>query len=330
MTGTIRAVCASEKKGTAKENVGSCKLIEDYGLENDAHAGSGRQVSLLSWEAVEAFARAAQSGAANNATAQSSANDQSAQSNAQAGANFPAGAFGENLLVQGLDLASFPVGTRLKCGGAELEITQIGKKCHSACDISKRIGKCLMPSQGVFARVEKGGVVSAGDRLELLPRRRFTAAIIVASDRSSKGEREDKSGPALKEILEAAGFLLCQSLLLPDEQEALYKALCSLADVQRPDLILTSGGTGFSPRDVTPEATLRAAEKNAPGIAEALRAYSMTITPRAMLSRGASVIRGSTLIVNLPGSPKAAKECCEYLLPVLEHAIPLLRGEVIE
>ena len=327
MTGTIRAVCASEKKGTAKKDVGSCKLIEDYGLENDAHAGSGRQVSLLSWEAVEAFARAAQaaaSGAGNNATAQA------AQSNAQSSDGFPPGAFGENLLVQGLDLASFPVGTRLKCGGAELEITQIGKKCHSACDISKRIGKCLMPSQGVFARVAKGGVVSAGDRLELLPRRRFSAAVIVASDRSSKGEREDKSGPALKEILEAADFLVCQSLLLPDDQEALYKALCSLADVQKPDLILTSGGTGFSPRDVTPEATLRAAEKNAPGIAEALRAYSMTITPRAMLSRGASVIRGSTLIVNLPGSPKAAKECAEYLLPVLEHAIPLLRGEVIE
>lgn len=301
MKGTIRAVCVSEKKGTAKADIGSCKVIEDFGLENDAHAGSERQVSLLSWESVEAFKK---TGAAVNA-----------------------GDFGENLLVQGFDFKAFPVGTRFKCGDVIFELTQIGKKCHSACKVTQRTGKCIMPTEGVFARVVKGGVVSVGDSFELLEGRRFSAAVLVASDRCSAGEREDKSGPVIKEILQNAGYLVSPVTLLSDDEDGLFSALCHIADSQKPDVIFTSGGTGFSPRDNMREATLRAATKEAPGIAEALRAYSMTITPRAMLSRGASVIRSKTLIINLPGSPKAGKECVEYILPVLEHGIPVLRGE---
>ena len=301
MKGTIRAVCISQKKGTAKADIGSCKAIENFGMENDAHAGSERQVSLLSWESVEAFKK---SGAAVNP-----------------------GDFGENLLVQGFDFKAFPVATRFKCGDAIFELTQIGKKCHSACAVTQRTGKCIMPTEGVFARVVQGGVVSVGDQLELLQGRRFSAAILVASDRCSSGERQDKSGPVIKEILQSAGYLVCGATLLSDDQDGLFSALCQIADTQKPDVIFTSGGTGFSPRDNMREATLRAATKDAPGIAEALRAYSMTITPRAMLSRGASVIRGKTLIINLPGSPKAGKECVEYVLPVLEHGIPILRGE---
>lgn len=304
MKGTIRAVCVSEKKGTAKADIGSCKVIEDFGLENDAHAGSERQVSLLSWESVEAFKKT--------------------------GADVKAGDFGENLLVQGFDFKAYPVGTRFKCGGAIFELTQIGKKCHSACNVTQRTGKCIMPTEGVFASVVQGGVVSVGDDFELLEGRRFSAAVLVASDRCSAGEREDKSGPLIKEILQKAGYLVCPVTLLSDDENGLFSALCHIADIQKPDVIFTSGGTGFSPRDNMREATLRAATKEAPGIAEALRAYSLTITPRAMLSRAASVIRGKSLIINLPGSPKAAKECVEYVLPVLEHGIPILRGEVIE
>ena len=184
-----------------------------------------------------------------------------------------------------------------------------------------------MPTEGVFARVVKGGVVSVGDDFEFLEGRRFSAAVLVASDRCSTGEREDKSGPVIKEILQKAGYLVSPVTLLSDDEGGLFSALCHIADSQKPDVIFTSGGTGFSPRDNMREATLRAATKEAPGIAEALRAYSMTITPRAMLSRGASVIRNKTLIINLPGSPKAGKECVEYVLPVLEHGIPILRGE---
>ena len=304
MTGKVRAVCASAQKGTAKADIGSCKAIENFGLENDAHAGSERQVSLLSYESVEDFKKT--------------------------GADVKAGDFGENLLVQGFDFKAFPVGTRFKCGGAIFELMQIGKKCHSACNVTQRTGKCIMPTEGVFASVAQGGVVCVGDDFELMEGRRFSAAVLVASDRCSAGEREDKSGPLIKEILQKAGYLVCGVTLLSDDEDGLFSALCHIADIQKPDVIFTSGGTGFSPRDNMREATLRAATKEAPGIAEALRAYSLTITPRAMLSRGASVIRGKSLIINLPGSPKAAKECVEYVLPVLEHGIPILRGEVIE
>ena len=301
MKGKIRAVCISEKKGTPKQDVKSANIIENFGLENDAHAGSIREVSLLSWEKVEEFKKS--------------------------GADLKAGDFGENLLVEGFDFKTFPVGTKFKCNDLILEIIQIGKKCHSACTVTQRTGKCIMPSEGVFAHVVHGGKVSTGDEIELIEGRRFSASVLVASDRSSKGEREDKSGPLIKELLEKAGYLVTGITLLPDDEEGLYKALCQLADIQKPDVIFTSGGTGFSPRDNMPEVTKRAATKDAPGIAEALRAYSLTLTPRAMLSRAASVIRNKSLIINLPGSPKAGKECIEYLLPVLEHGIPILRGE---
>ena len=301
MKGKIRAVCISEKKGTPKQDVKSANIIENFGLENDAHAGSIREVSLLSWEKVEEFKKT--------------------------GADLKAGDFGENLLVEGFDFRTFPVGTKFKCNDLILELIQIGKKCHSSCTVTQRTGKCIMPSEGVFAHVVHGGKVSTGDEIELIEGRRFSASVLVASDRSSKGEREDKSGPLIKELLEKAGYLVTGITLLPDDEEGLYKALCQLADIQKPDVIFTSGGTGFSPRDNMPEATKRAATKDAPGIAEALRAYSLTLTPRAMLSRAASVIRNKTLIINLPGSPKAGKECIEYLLPVLEHGIPILRGE---
>lgn len=301
MKGKIRAVCISEKKGTPKIDIKSVNIIENFGLQNDAHAGSERQVSLLSWDKVEDFKKS--------------------------GADVTAGDFGENLLIEGFDFKTFPVGTKFKCNDVILEIIQIGKKCHSACTVTQRTGKCIMPSEGVFARVLHGGKVSVGDEIELIEGRRFSASILVASDRCSKGEREDKSGPVIKEVLEKAGYLVTGITLLPDDEEGLYKALCQLTDVQKPDVIFTSGGTGFSPRDMMPEATKRAATKDAPGIAEALRAYSMTITPRAMLSRAASVIRNKTLIINIPGSPKAGKECLEYILPVLDHGIPVLRGE---
>ncbi len=299
--GIVRAVCISEKKGTPKKNINSCTLIEDFGLEGDAHAGSERQVSLLSWEQVEEFRKS--------------------------GFQVTDGDFGENLLIEGFDFKTFPIGTRFKIGEVELEVTQIGKKCHSGCTVTQRTGKCIMPTEGIFARVLHGGKVSVGDKVTLLPQRRFTAAVLVASDRSFNGERKDESGPLIASILEKAGYLVFPVQLLPDDEEGLYQMLVSLADIQKPDVIFTSGGTGFSPRDMMPEATKKAAHKDAPGIAEALRAYSMTITPRAMLSRAVSVIRGKTLIVNLPGSPKAGKECVEYLLPVLEHGIPVLRGE---
>lgn len=156
---------------------------------------------------------------------------------------------------------------------------------------------------------------------------KYTVGIITASDKGSKGEREDISGRRIKELLPAEKYEVVSYKVLPDEQTKLEQEMIRLSDTCVCNLILTTGGTGFSLRDVTPEATLAVCDRNAPGIAEAIRAYSMTITKRAMLSRGASAIRGQSLIVNLPGSPKAVKECLEAVLDTLAHGIRILREE---
>lgn len=151
--------------------------------------------------------------------------------------------------------------------------------------------------------------------------------ILISSDSGYRGAREDLSGPVIKEIVEKHGFTVVEQILLPDEQSRLEGVMCRVADQGEADLILTSGGTGFSKRDCMPEATLAVAERMVPGIPEAMRAYSMQFTKRAMLSRSACGIRKSTLIVNLPGSPKAVSECLEYILSELPHGLEILGGE---
>ena len=153
------------------------------------------------------------------------------------------------------------------------------------------------------------------------------AAIITASDSGYRGEREDLSGPAIKEIAEKNGYEVVSMEILPDDREMLSRRMAQIADGYEAELILTTGGTGFSPRDVMPEATQDIVERNVPGIPEAMRAYSMTITKRAMLSRASAGIRKKTLIVNLPGSPKAVRESLEYIIDTLEHGIEILTGE---
>ena len=142
----------------------------------------------------------------------------------------------------------------------------------------------------------------------------FTVGIVTLSDKGAAGNREDLSGVKIKEMLPDDLYQVLSYRILPDEQKEIEQELVRLSDELHCDLVLTTGGTGFSTRDVTPEATMQVAERNAPGIAEAIRAYSMTITRRAMLSRGVSVIRGKTLIINLPGSPKAVEESLGYIL----------------
>lgn len=158
----------------------------------------------------------------------------------------------------------------------------------------------------------------------------FKAAVITVSDKGARGERVDESGPAAKEMLEEAGYEVVETLIIPDEPEELKTELIRLADEVRADLVVTSGGTGFYMRDQTPEATLAVADRLAPGIAEAIRYQSMAVTNRAMLSRGVSVIRRQTVIVNLPGSPKAVRESLGYILDSLDHGIRILRGSASE
>lgn len=150
--------------------------------------------------------------------------------------------------------------------------------------------------------------------------------VLTVSDRSSQGLREDRSGPALCGLVEAQGWRAARKAVVPDERAVIEQTLVDWADSGEVDVILTTGGTGFSPRDVTPEATLAVSERQAPGLAEAIRAVGLHSTPHAMLSRGAAGIRGQTLIVNLPGSPKAAQEGFEVILPALPHAVAVLTG----
>ena len=153
------------------------------------------------------------------------------------------------------------------------------------------------------------------------------AAIITSSDSGYRGEREDLSGPAIREILEREGYQVVSMEILPDDRTMLGEKMKDIADNGLAELILTTGGTGFSQRDVMPEATEDIIERRVPGIPEAMRAYSMTITRRAMLSRAAAGIRKKTLIINLPGSPKAVKESLEYIIGALDHGIEILTGE---
>ncbi|MGB8984491.1 MAG: MogA/MoaB family molybdenum cofactor biosynthesis protein [Anaerolineales bacterium] len=151
--------------------------------------------------------------------------------------------------------------------------------------------------------------------------------ILTLSDRSARGERADASGPALANLIQAEGWSVVKQSLLPDEETAIAAILISWSDSGELDVILTTGGTGFSPRDVTPEATRAVIEREAPGLAEAMRAASLKITPHAMLSRIVTGIRRQTLIINLPGSPKGAVENLQVVLPVLAHAVQLLRED---
>ena len=302
--GKVKAICISDRRGIQKTEIDKAVFVPDFGIEGDAHGGKWhRQISLLSYEKIEDF-------------------------KARGAEVFP-GAFGENLIVEGYDFKNLPVGTRLFCNDVILEMTQIGKECHSHCQIYHKMGECIMPTQGVFAKVVCGGEIKVGDemRMELPnPNKPYQAAVVTLSDKGAKGEREDKSGPVLVEILQNAGYDVVETLILPDEQKKIETELIRLCDGRQVDLILTTGGTGFSERDCTPEATLSVATKNAPGIAEAIRAYSMQYTKRAMLSRGASVIRNKTLIINLPGSPKAVKESMECIEDQLSHGLGILTG----
>ena len=337
--GKIVALCISEARGTVKHAVPQVKLIKDYGIEGDAHAGHWhRQVSLLSAEQVEAFnQRIACSNAQILEKAKLTTLDAKESDNiAEPGETEKAiiepaieGTFGENILVSGIDLRQLPVGSTLTAGAVILKLSQIGKECHSHCQIFHRVGDCIMPREGVFATVEQGGVLIPGMPITVhLPAADapLRAAVVTLSDKGSRGERVDTAGPRAAELLAAAGYEVVEQVLLPDVQAKIERELKRLADSRQVDLIITTGGTGMAPRDVTPEATLAVATRSVPGIAEAIRAGSLAITKRAMLSRGVSVLRNSTLIVNLPGSKKAVEEALEIVLPVLEHGIRLAKG----
>jgi len=306
----VEALCTSAAKGARKKPAASAVFRAGHGIEGDAHAGPWhRQVSLLAAEDIAAVRKSL--------------------------GDLAPGDFAENVIVSGLDLAGMGLGTRLRLGqDVVLSITQIGKVCHAPCRIAKLTGDCLMPRAGLFARVEAGGTVRPGDEaavLALVPRGRFQAVILTISDRGSRGERQDTAGPVVaKQLAAAMDIAIYRTEILPDDQEKIAERLKHYADGHSIDLVVTVGGTGFSPRDVTPEATRGVIERPAPGLDEAMRAASLAKTPHAMLSRGMSGIRGTTLIVNLPGSERAARENLAVILPALPHGLEKLRGDTSE
>jgi molybdopterin adenylyltransferase len=160
--------------------------------------------------------------------------------------------------------------------------------------------------------------------------RPIRAAVITLSDKASVGERVDASGPELQALLRGIGAEVGEPLVIPDDQARIEEVLRDISDACQTDLILTTGGTGLAPRDHTPEATTAVADRLAPGFVEAMRARSLEVTPHAMLSRAVAAVRGKTLIINMPGSPKACREHFAVIAPALEHAVETLRGEAYE
>ena len=303
MSGKVVAVCISEKKGMRKVSIGEANLIPNWGMEGDAHGGKWhRQISLLSASSIEKMKEIGK----------------------QKGLDLMPGDFAENITTEGLELFTLPVGTYLKAGETLLEVTQIGKSCHHHCEIFQQVGQCVMPKEGIFTRVLVGGKIKEEDSIEIW--QGIPVGIITASDKGAKGEREDQSGKEIENLVKEINGTVIDYRVLPDDQEVLSKAMIEMIDELGVGLLLTTGGTGFSPRDVTPEATLAVIERGVPGLPEAMRRESFTVSPRAMLSRAMAGIRGKCLIVNLPGSPKAVRECLQIILPVLPHAIDILRG----
>ena len=302
MQGRIVEVCMSANKGERKKAVEGVELVENHGIAGDAHAGPWhRQISLLAEESIEKM-RAK-------------------------GLDVGPGDFAENITTRGLPLPELPVGTRLLAGRCLLRVTQIGKECHTRCAIYYQAGDCVMPREGIFVEVLRGGPLRSGDKLSVIPT--FRAAVITLSDRCFRHEAVDESGPRLVEELRLWGADV-DSLLLPDEADLLEQKLRELTVSGHYSVILTTGGTGMSHRDITPEATMRVIDRLVPGISEAIRSESMKITPHAMLSRGVAGLAGHTLVINLPGSVKGATESFSVLSAALPHALEVLGGDTLD
>jgi len=303
--GILLHLCVSAKKGIAKHEVPLAHLRADYGVENDAHAGGWhRQVSLLAHADIESM-RAK-------------------------GLKLEPGAFGENLVIDGIEVGRLGVGSQLKVGPVLLEVTQVGKVCHTRCAIYYTAGDCIMPRTGLFARVLEGGALHPGSPVHvvrIVPRIAIQVAVVTASDRCAAGTAVDTSGPAVAELLhDHLGAHIAWSRIVPDDASLIGDVLKEFCD-RRVDLIVVTGGTGISVCDVTPEATRAVIDRELPGLAEAMRAASARHTPNALLSRAIAGVRNETLIVNLPGSVKGATENLKAILAVLPHAVKMLRGE---
>ncbi len=300
----IASVNISEKKGTVKHPVESITLCET-GIRGDAHEGKWhRQISLLAKESIE-------------------------KAEKEAGMSFPDGTFAENITTKGLEIHKANILDRFVNDSVDMEVTQIGKKCHAKCAIGKKVGNCIMPLEGIFARVRKDGVLKAGDILEYQPKT-FNVKVITLSDRAAAGEYEDKSGPEIASLCttwasEKNLRVAISSELIPDEKHRLTEALLSAFD-DTTDIIFTTGSTGIGPRDIAPEIVKDLLEKEIPGIMEMVRMKYGADKPNTLLSRSVCGVRNKKLVFALPGSPRAVREYMQEINKVLFHTLLMVHG----
>ncbi len=301
----VLSVNISEKKGTVKVPVPEIELNQ-RGVVNDAHSGDWhRQVSLLADESFQKFAGIA-------------------------GRQIKYGEFAENITTIGLSLVDTHPLDKLYIGDVEMEITQIGKECHgTSCAIFKEVGNCVMPKEGIFARVIKPGKVKAGDEIRYEPYvcRVF---VITLSDRASKGEYSDRSGPKIEQALAAyfekgKWLYSIERELIADDAEKLDELL-KYAREEAYDVVFTTGGTGIGPRDITPDVVMPFLDKTIPGVMELIRYKYGSLKPNALLSRAVAGVMQNTLIYTLPGSVKAVDEYLAEILPTIKHSIYMLHN----
>jgi len=301
----IVSVNISTRKGTIKEPVEAVE-IDDQGIAGDAHAGPWhRQISLLAQESIDRFCEKTKS-------------------------SFPPGAFAENITTRGIDLSTVRLLDRFRIGDVELELTQIGKKCHGDnCAVYREVGKCVMPKEGIFCRVLRPGTIRPGDRVDYFPRI-WKFRLITLSDRAHRGEYTDRSGPRIEKLVgefaESKNIQTdIQKSVLPDDADRLLAEL-SAAKNDGVDVVFTTGGTGVGPRDITPEVVTSFCEKTIPGIMEAIRVKYGAEKPNALLSRSVAGVSGRMLVFALPGSVKAVGEYLAEIEKTLEHLLLMLHG----
>lgn len=304
-SGRVISVNISEQKGTIKKPVAEI-LIDKHGIVNDAHAGPWhRQVSILAQEDIDYFIK-------------------------EIGTEIAPGEFAENVTITGIDFSQVAILDRFRIGQVELQVTQIGKECHGVgCAVYKQVGKCVMPKKGLFCRVINGGKIKPDDSVEYIPKS-LHILIITLSDRASTGEYSDRAGPRAKQILEEyfadkRWQLHINSIILADDTEQLTEKL-NKAIADQVDLILTLGGTGVGPRDITPETITAVCDKTIPGIMESIRVKYGKEKPSVLLSRSVAAIAGRTQVYALPGSVKAVEEYLTEILKTLEHAVFMVHG----
>ncbi len=301
---TIKSLNISEKKGTLKVPVNEVE-IDFTGLKTDAHSGNWhRQVSLLAKENIDEFS-------------------------VQYKQNFKFGDFAENITTEGIDFRKVKILDILENENVEMMITQKGKKCHGGgCAVFNAVGHCVMPKEGIFAQVIRPGKLKTGDNMNYRPKV-FKVAVITLSDRASRGEYQDLSGPAIAEM--AGDFYkgigrLCEisSYVIPDNAEELTKLISKLS--KECDAIFTTGGTGMSEKDITVETVSPMLSKELPGIMEMVRMKYGQQNPNALLSRSIAGSIGKTLVFCMPGSPKAVREYMTEIFTILEHLTYMVYG----